>query len=743
MRGSVETQPKTLTARIGRWSFRHRWTVVAIWLVAVVIGGISAGPVFSSLSDNQGPSSLESIQGYNKLTDASTSAGTIDGVVQGVDPASPAVRTAVLATAANLRHVAGVKDVTTPYDTGITATDRAALTAQNNKGLLVRAKLGNISDDATETAADTITTKLQALQSGLVSHGSAGAKVLVGGGPLVDEQANAQAQKDLSRAEELSLPITLVILVIVFAGVIAAGLPVLAAIVSIAASLGVLFAFTKITSIDQNAVTVITLLGLGLSIDYGLLLVARYREELAAGYEPIDAVGRAWATAGRTIVFSALTVAAALCGLLVFGITSLSALGAAGVSIALVALAVSMTFTAAMLRFAGRRIRPSKRSAKPVADGRGFFGGLARLVQRRPLAIALSTAFVLLAAGIPLLSTTVHIDDSDALPRNLEAVQVMDVLADQYHQPLSNAVTVVAATDPASLNRWAQTFAHAPGVTVVHPAEQVGTTLASVDFDTTGNFEGPVALHLTDELRAHRPAGVRSWVTGDAPVHRDLVGLIMQRLPYAIGLTLIVMFILLFAMTGSVVVPIKAIAMNVLSLGATFGALNAVFEHGFLANILHTTTTSGISPFVIVAVFAFAFGLSMDYEVFLLSRIKEQVDLGVPTDAAVRRGLQSSGRIITSAALLMVVVFSCFVTGRMGNVQQIGLGLAVAVAIDATLVRCVLVPATMTLLGRANWWAPAWLGRVHKALGFDRYLGERGEIATPTVTEAPVPALTR
>ncbi len=415
MRGSVQTQPDTLTARIGRWSFRHRWTVVAIWLVAVVIGGIAAGPVFSSLSDSQGPSSLESIQGNNKLSDASTSAGTIVGVVQGVDPASPTVRTEVLATAADLRHVAGVKDVTTPFDTGLTATDRAALTAQNNQGLLVRAELGNISDDATDTAADAITTKLRALQSVLVSHGSAGATVLVGGGPLVNNQANAQAQKDLSGAEELSLPITLVILVIVFAGVIAAGLPVLAAIVSIAASLGVLLVFTKITSIDQNAVTVITLLGLGLSIDYGLLLVARYREELAAGYEPIDAVGRAWATAGRTIVFSALTVAAALCGMLVFGITSLSALGAAGVSIALVALCVSMTFTAAMLRFAGRRIRPSKRSAEPTADGRGFFGGLARLVQRRPLITALSTAFALLAAGIPLLSMTVHIDDADGI----------------------------------------------------------------------------------------------------------------------------------------------------------------------------------------------------------------------------------------------------------------------------------------------------------------------------------------
>jgi putative drug exporter of the RND superfamily len=729
MHGPGQSLAPTLTARIGRWSFRHRWSVVAIWMAAVVIGALAAGPVFSSLSDDRGPKSLESVQGNTMLDNAQTSAGTIVGAVGGIDPTSPAVRTDVLATAAALRQVDGVRTVVTPFDDGLAAADRAAMTAQNHQGIVVRANLGDLSDDATKTAADTITVKLRALQTRLVADGSTGATVLAGGGPLVNDQANAQAQSDLSGAEELSLPITLVILVIVFGGLIAAGLPILAAVVSIAASLGVLFAFTKFTSIDQDAVTVITLLGLGLSIDYGLLLVARYREELAAGHDPEDAVGRAWATAGRTIAFSALTVAAALSGMLVFGITALSALGAAGVSIALVALCVSLTFTAAMLRFAGRRVRPSKRSATPVEDGRGFFGGLARRVQRRPLVTALATALALLAAGIPLLSMTVHINDVDGLPRNLESVRVMDILADQYHQPLSTAVTVVAATDPATLDRWARTFADQPGVTTIHPAEAAGPSLASVDFDTSGGYEGPAALHLTDELRAHRPDGVRTWVTGSAAFHRDIIGTIMHRLPYAIGLALAVMFILLFAMTGSVVVPIKAIAMNVVSLGAMFGALSAVFEHGFLANVLHTTTISGMSPFVIVTVFAFAFGLSMDYEVFLLARIKEQVDLGVPTDVAVRRGLQSSGRIITSAALLMVVVFSCFITGRIGNIQQIGLGLAVAVAIDATLVRCVLVPATMTLLGRANWWAPAWMRRMHTGLGFDRYLGERPTLA--------------
>jgi len=640
------------------------------------------------------------------------------------------VRRAVTATAADLGRIAGVDSVLTPYGTN---SINPALVANDHRGVLIRATLTNLDGDAADTASDAVIAGLRSVGPALTSAGTFGATVQVGGSGLVNEQANAQAQRDLSGAEELSLPITLVILVIVFGGIIAAGVPVLGAIVSIAGSLGILLLFSKVTSLDQNAVTVITLLGLGLSIDYGLLLVARYRDELAAGHEPLDAVGRAWATAGRTIIFSALTVAAALCGMLVFGVTALSALGAAGVSIALVSMLVSMTFTAALLGFAGKRMRPSRRAARRAAaraarpgstsDG-GFFGGLARLVQRRPLVTALVTAGLLLGAGLPLLSTTVHVNDFDGLPRSLEAVRVIDVLAEQYNRPASTAVAVVAWTDPDRLDRWAQSYVGSPDVVRVHPARAVTPGLSVVDIDTVGPTEGPAGLRVVDAVRANRPPGGQSWVTGDAAIHRDLIGLLLHRLPYAIGLTFIAMVLLLFAMTGSIVVPLKAVLMNVVSLGATFGVLNAVFEHGVLSGLLHTTTVSGVSPFVLVTVFAFAFGLSMDYEVFLLARIKEQVDAGAGTDTAVRRGLQRSGRIITSAALLMVIVFSCFVIGRIGNVQQIGLGLAVAVAIDATLVRCVLVPATMTLLGRFNWWSPPPLRRLHRRLRLDQHLAE-------------------
>ncbi|GIH12616.1 MMPL family transporter [Rugosimonospora africana] len=730
-----------MVARVGRWCFRRKWWVVAIWVAAIVVGGLASGPVFDGLTGDGGPKSLESVQAGDVLQANSNDGGTVTAVVDKVDPRAAAVRDAVRAAGADLSAVSGVTKVVTPYDEGLPATTTAAMTARDGHAVLIQVSLANLPDDAVETTVDKLSARLHQLSRTLAADGQPGATVLVGGGPVIDQQANAQAGSDLSRAEELSLPITLVILIFVFGGLIAAAAPVLAALISVFTAMAGLFVFARFTSLDSDAVTVVTLLGLGLSIDYGLLLIARYREELAAGFARDVAVGRAWATAGRTILFSALTVAAALTGLFLFGVTGLSAMGAAGVSVALVAMLVALTFTGAVIGIAGRWIRPSKRAARRVArygDAAevGFFARLARIVQRRPLVTMVATAAALIAAGFPMLSMTVHIGDASNLPRSLESVRVLDVLSDRFGQAQAPAVTVVARTDAATLDTWAQRWTGTPGVVRVHPAQQVGPNLSTVDIDSTGDPQGTAALRLVDRVRADRPTATQSWVTGDAAVLKDVTGRLYDRLPYAVGVTVLAMMLLLFAMTGSVVVPVKAMVMNVVSLGATFGVMNAVFEHGFLAGPLHTLTVNGVDPFVIVTVFAFAFGLSMDYEVFLLGRIKEYVDRGLPTDMAVRRGMQRSGRIITSAALLMVVVFSCFVTGRMGTVQQIGLGLAVAVAIDATVVRCVLVPATMTLLGRWNWWAPRWLKRVHARVGLHETV-----LAPVPVPVLPEPAL--
>jgi RND superfamily putative drug exporter len=437
-------------------------------------------------------------------------------------------------------------------------------------------------------------------------------------------------------------------------------------------------------------------------------------------------------------MFSALTVAAALSGLLLFPISTLQALGAAGVSIAVVAMLAALTFTAALVGLLKRWLRPSKRSLRRAAahDDSGFFARLSGVVQRRPVLVALGTAALLLAAGAPLLTASFGLPSaSDSLPASVESVRVGNELTDVFNRPAAAAITVVARTDPATLDRWAARWTSDPDVSNVRAALKVGDgTVSSIGIDVRGDPQGSAARALVARIRADRPPASQSWVSGNAATLADLLALINNSLPAALGVTLLAMVVLLFAMTGSLVVPLKAILANLVSLGATFGVLTAVFAHGFGSGLLDTITVGALNPFVIVLVFAFAFGLSMDYEVFLLGRIKEQVDHGVPTEVAVRRGLQHTGRVITSAALLMVIVFACFAAARVGNIEEIGLGLTVAVIIDATVVRCLLVPATMTLLGRINWWAPRWLKRLHRRVGFGEHqLPEAATSATRPV----------
>ena len=706
--------PQSVVGRVGRWCARHAWWVLAAWTVAVAAGALATGPLFSRLADGGVPRDVESVAAYDVIRSGDDSAGTVIGVVDRVDPASPRVRSAIQAAAGRIADLDGVRLVDHPYET---ATSSNPSSAKDGNAVLISVTLSGLDRAARDATAAAISAELHALAAELPT----GAIVEVGGGPVLNAQTRAAVQDDLTRAEFTSLPLTLIVLVLVFGGVVAAGLPVLTAAVSVAVAMGVLLGFTTFTDIDQDGVTVVTLLGLGLAVDYGLLLVARYREELRAGYPWDAAVARAWASAGRTVLFSALTVATALSGLLMFRVPTLTALGAAGVSIAIVCMLASLTFTAALVGLLRRWIKPSRRARRADADEAevGVFARISRAVQRRPLVVALGTMALLLIAGAPLFATELRLPGLEGIPRSIESARVADTLSARFARPPAPAITVVAQTDPATLNAWAATWANDQAISRVRPAQALGGNdnasagpMSTVALDAADDPQSPAVRDLVDRMRADRPPGGQSWVTGDAAVLGDLMGLISEGLPAAIGITVFAMLALLFAMTGSLVVPLKAIIANLVSLGATFGVLTAVFRFGFGADLLDTLTVGSLNPFVVVIIFAFAFGLSMDYEVFLLARIKEYVDAGVPTDTAVRRGLQHTGQVITSAALLMVIVFGCFAAARIGNIEQIGLGLAVAVLIDATVVRCLLVPATMTLLGPWNWWAPAWLHRL-------------------------------
>jgi RND superfamily putative drug exporter len=362
----------------------------------------------------------------------------------------------------------------------------------------------------------------------------------------------------------------------------------------------------------------------------------------------------------------------------------------------------------------GHKIKAETR----VAATDGFFARLARRVQRRPLLVAIGVASVLLAAGIPFLSANYGQNDPRLLPQAYESRAVADTLQARFPAEQAEPIQIVAqraSNDPA-VTAYAEHIRTMPGVSAVSIDDSLTGDLSVIDVVATGSTQGDIAQQLVTALRADRPA-YATYVTGDAAFLMDFKHSIASRLPWALALIALATFLLLFLMTGSILVPLKALIMNGLSLGATFGALVWIFQDGHLSGLLGFQAFGAIEVWVPVVVFVFAFGLSMDYEVFLLSRIKESYDEHGDTNRAVTTGLQRSGRIITSAAGLVMIVFLGFALGDNLGIKQMGLALAIAVFVDATLVRCLLVPATMTLLGKANWWAPAPLRRFHSRFG--------------------------
>ena len=688
-----------MLSRLGLFCYRkHRW-LLTCWLGVIVVGALTVGPVFGQLGASSQIPGTESSQASQAMQQGTNHGLEFTALVDGIDASNAATTTALIKASVDTRRIPGIQSVAAPVP------------ATNGRAVAITVTLAK-SPSQHQSFVEA-NNRMRQLASEVQ-----GAKVEIGGADLIGDQTNEAVQSDLQRAEVFSLPITLVVLVFVFGGIFAAGLPVLAAIGALLGAFVLLFGFSLFVNLDSNAITVVTLLGLALSIDYGLLLVSRYRDELTRTADRSTAISRTWRTAGRTILFSGLTVVAALSGLLVFDVARLRTIAAAGVSTTAIALLASLTLTAALLRLVGRRVTAHKRTAIHARDPeRGLFARLARFIQRVPALAFIGSLVVLIAIATPLLGVNIKVLELDGLPRSMESLQVAEQLDSQFGVTTQAAVRVVARTDPATLNQYTAQWRDNPAVLRVEPAAAANDTVSSAVIAVRGDSQGPQARQLVDLLRAHRPIGYQSWVGGDAASLIDLDGRLLSGLPLALGMIVLAMAVLLFIMTGSIVMPLKAVILNSVSLAATFGVLTAVFQNGWLAVPLGMLVGGGLSPYMIMIVFAFAFGLSMDYELFLLARIKEHVDAGKDSATAVRYGLQCSGRVITSAALLMLIVFAFFATAKVGDLQQVGLGLFVAVLIDATLVRCVLVPATMTLLGKAAWWAPNPLRRLYNRYG--------------------------
>ena len=715
-------------ATVARFCVRNRRWVLLAWVLLFVVGIVVGSQVFNRLKDTNGASGAESVQGSNILDTASSTGPSAVVLVKGPPVAAAGTRASVLALTSKLERLPQVTGAVSAY----TSPDPALRASDGHASLIVVSVRKNASMTAQHMAVD-------AMRS--AAHGTVpGAQVLVGGDLAVSRDGMAASQNDLYRGELIALPILLIALFFIFGGLRAALLPIFAALATTAGALLLLMGMTHLTDVASYAVDVIILFGLALAVDYSLLMVNRFREDRAAGEDITAAVEHTVGTAGRTVTFSALTVAAALAGLFAFGDPTFTSVAVGGIATVLVALAVALTLIPALLAMWGPKLKPARR---PITDD-GFFGRLARRVQARPWLAAGGVTALLLAAALPFLHANYGLGDPRTLPASSESRQVAVTLAAGFPGLRADPVTVVAripASDPR-IAAYAAALAHRPGVAAVSIEHGLHGNVAAIDVVPAGSTQGTTAQHLVTVLRADRP-GFRTYVTGSAAFLIDFKNQIINRIPYALAVIALATFILLFLMTGSVLIPIKALIMNTLSLGAVFGALVWIFQDGNLSSVLGFHAFGAIEMWVPVVVFVFAFGLSMDYEVFLLARIKEAYDECGDTNKAVAYGLQRSGRIITSAAFLVMIVFLGFAAGQSLGIKEFGLALAIAVAVDATLVRCILVPATMTLLGRANWWAPAPLRRLYDRLGMHEAPAHPASLAGLPAAEAPAPAQAR
>jgi RND superfamily putative drug exporter len=695
---------RTVFTGIGEFCTRHRRALLVGWLLFFVVGIVVGGQVFGHLKDSNGSNSSESVRGFNLVDDAVNHGADMVAVIDGAPVDDPATKAAVGAAAERVAQVKGIVGVETAY----TSNDPQLRATDGTASLMV------ISTAHTDEAEPSVITQEVTDVRDALKGSVPGATVKVGGELAVVYDGASTASSDLAKGELIVLPLLLLALLLIFRGVRAALMPLAGALVTIAGALLLLLGITSVVDIAGYAVDVVVLFGLALAVDYSLLMVNRFREERGAGYEPHQAVVRTVNAAGRTITFSSLTVMAALGGLFAFGDPTMTSLAIGGIATALLALAAGLFLIPTLLTVWGAKIKPA---ARAQADD-GKFGQLARRVQRRPALVAGTCVVVLVALAVPFLSVNYGNGDPRLLPASYESRAVADTLLDRFPGRQAEPIKVVAertATDPAVV-AYADKIRTLPGVQSVRIDSSLPGNLSSIDVIANGTTQGDNAKDIVKKLRDNRPA-YPTYVTGSAAFLIDFQRTITSRLPWALLVIALATFLLLFLMTGSVLVPIKALVMNVLSLGATFGALVWIFQQGHLSGPLNFEAFGAIELWVPVVVFVFAFGLSMDYEVFLLSRIKEAYDECGDNNRAVANGLQRSGRIITSAGVLVVIVFAGFSLGNNLGIKEMGVALAIAVLIDVTIVRCLLVPATMTLLGDKNWWAPPALRRLHNRFG--------------------------
>ena len=704
----------------GRVVHRRRWSVLGASLVMLAASGllvVRGGELEDPDSVVSSESGRASALLNSELPRATgTPPGTTLLFVFESDKllvTDPAFKTALLDAIAPLRTDDRVQTIRTYYDA---PAQSVSLLSRDRHGTLVSVTLRDV-----RSVADGYWEDLRG------SVRSDTLTVMATGSLPLNHDINKTLNADLQRAEVVSLPIALVLLVLVFGTVVGALIPIGVGVLAIVGGIGGVFALSHFTNVSPYALNIVTLIGLGTAIDYSLFIVARFREELARGASREDALARAMGTAGRAVVFSGVTVAIGLSGMLFFEGTFLSSLGVAGAIVVAMAVLYALTFLPALLAILGPRVNawgmpnlsPFRRQSGRGTEQIGLWRRIATAVMHRPLVVLVPTVAFVLIAGTPFLQFRLANADALILPPQAESRRGYDALVANFPGQEQSNVTVVAFFpdgDPGSV-------AHADYVRVTSTSiSKLENVLSVAAPRTAGRVSVFNAISArpasTDDARdlvkAIRalpdPPDGELLVGGQTAFDLDTIDFVashsLRAVTFVVLMTLIAMFLLL----RSVVLPIKAVVMNLLSISASFGAIVWIFEQGHLARQLNFTPQS-LDPAVPVILFCIVFGLSMDYEVLLLSRIQEEYHRTGDNTHSVAEGLERSGRLITAAALIMVAVFTGFALADVVIIKSVGVGMAVAVALDATLVRALIVPATMRLLGRANWWAPALIAR--------------------------------
>jgi putative drug exporter of the RND superfamily len=771
-------------SRWGAFVYRFRRPVALIAVVIAIASTTLASQASSALSSGGWLDANSESAGVSARLDTEFGAGKSSVIAlfraeaDGADASSPAFQGAIATATAGL--------ATTPHVTGIvgyaeTGDSRFISTAGDAAYIVVQL---DMTDEASVDAVDDI-------RAAIVPPPGYSYQ-LTGYGPITKDSAE-QSEKDLQKAEVVSLPVVALVLVLVFASLAAAGMPLLVAGLAIPSSLALVYLVAQQIEMSIFVLNIATMLGLALAIDYSLFIVSRYREELRRGRSVGDAVERAVATAGKAVAFSGLAVAIGLSGLLLFVAPAIRSIGIAGALVVLCSVVFSLTFLPAVLGMLGHRVNALsigglRHRFRPIADGvevarTGRWERVARGVMRRPIAVLIPTLAFLLILGLPFLRLVQGVPGAEIYPAGVESRDAYVALQTEFAPGETTPIIVLAdvAGSPTSIENIRALDAYAarvdglegidrvespfiirdPATGALLTPEQVaalyalpaGQRPAGVDALLAQYVRGstvrldaisplppsrPEATSLIPEIRSIEPGqGITSEVGGSAATGHDFLISQAERAPYAVGLTLFASGAILFLLFGSVVLPLKAVLMTLLSITASFGAMVWIFQEGHLSGLLNFTPLGYTIAGNPIIMFSVIFGLSMDYEVLLLSRIQEAYRRTGDNTASVAEGLAKTAGVITGAALIMVSVFAAFALADVITIKSIGVGMAIAVLVDATIIRVLLVPATMRLMGKWNWWAPGILGRFVDRLGFSHVEEDEDDASAPTPGAQP------